>query len=111
MALSSRLCFAGTVTKYHGAGPRQYYILPVNSKFIGTLYQMSNGLYSRQRPRVRSALRGTAGHGKGWGTGQTRSQKMLERQYLAFLYLRQPGAYIWLMIIMEVIKKLTNGKR
>src|SRR6185503_6485227 len=39
MALMSRLCCAGTVTKNHGAGPFQNKILPLNSMFISTVYQ------------------------------------------------------------------------
>jgi hypothetical protein len=33
MAFRSRHCFAGTVTKYHGAGPFQNQILLLNSMF------------------------------------------------------------------------------
>src|SRR5258707_7295408 len=44
MAFRSRLCFAGTVTKKNGAGPRQYQILPLNSMIIVTVYQMPNGV-------------------------------------------------------------------
>ena len=39
MALIARLCFAGTVTKNHGAGPRQKMILPLNSMCMSGVYQ------------------------------------------------------------------------
>src|SRR5215216_3173492 len=46
MAFRSRHCFSGMVTKYHGAGPFQNQTLPLNSMFIGTVYQMPNSVYS-----------------------------------------------------------------
>ncbi len=42
MAFKSRHCFAGTVTKYHGAGPFQNQIVPSNSMFIGAAEHMPN---------------------------------------------------------------------
>jgi hypothetical protein len=64
-----------------------------------------------QRPAgVGMPLRSTAGCGKGFGTGQTRNQKMLEMLHLVFLFLRQPSAYIWLMVIMEMVKEFTSGE-
>ena len=44
MAFSSRLCFAGTVTKNQGAGPFQKIIFPSNSMCISKVYQMPDGV-------------------------------------------------------------------
>src|SRR5512136_41342 len=44
MSLSSRLSPAGTVTKYHGAGPRQVQILPRNSMSIASSGERRCGL-------------------------------------------------------------------
>src|SRR5690349_24955824 len=52
MAFRSRHCSGGTVTKCHGAGPRQYQILPLNSIFMGTVYQIP----SCCQPRPGAAL-------------------------------------------------------
>ena len=61
-AFRSRLCFAGTVTKYHGAGPFQYQILPLNSMFIVTVYQLLNGWRLRSTlPRAPLGVKISAG--------------------------------------------------
>src|SRR5689334_7065561 len=43
MARRPRHCCAGTVTKYHGAGPFQHQIVPLNSMFIALVL-----LFARQ---------------------------------------------------------------
>jgi hypothetical protein len=91
MAFRSRHCFAGMVTKNHGAGPFQNQIVPLNSMFIGTAHitaqRIGQPLVFRRSPRLPNTYAAPR---------------------LVLLGARQPSAHVWLMIVMEMVKQFAS---